>query len=188
MSFELILGGARSGKSAYAEQRIAQLLTQQDSAFVRKCYVATSLAFDDEMTQRIAHHQKQRGNDWAEYESPLMLAKQLSEFTSQDIVLVDCLTLWLNNLIYDKGESCDDQWLQHCIAELISQLEQSPAHIVLVSNEVGMGIVPLGKVTRLFVDNAGRMNQNIAAQASRVVFVAAGLPMTLKQDEAEYGH
>ncbi len=188
MSFELILGGARSGKSAYAEQRVAQLLTEQGSAFSRKCYVATSLAFDDEMTQRIAHHQKQRGNDWAEYESPRNLPKQLSEFSSQDVVLVDCLTLWLNNLIYHKGESCNDEWLQQRIAELISQLKQSPAHIVLVSNEVGMGIVPLGQVTRLFVDNAGRMNQNIAAQANRVVFVAAGLPMTLKQVEAPHDY
>ncbi|MGR5175420.1 bifunctional adenosylcobinamide kinase/adenosylcobinamide-phosphate guanylyltransferase [Vibrio parahaemolyticus] len=179
MSVELILGGARSGKSYHAEERVTELL-QLDKRTV-KHYVATSEPLDDEMRQRIEHHRQQRGEGWREWECPLSLAELVTRFQPEDIVLIDCLTLWLNNQIYYQGEACSNVTLEREIERLIVALERCPAKVILVSNEVGLGVVPMGRVSRLFVDNAGRMNQRVAAIADKVVFVAAGLPMLLKQ-------
>ncbi|CAH0526120.1 bifunctional adenosylcobinamide kinase/adenosylcobinamide-phosphate guanylyltransferase [Vibrio hippocampi] len=186
MSIELVLGGARSGKSRYAESVVNQALQQQvelgscpDS---KKHYVATAEAFDDEMRQRIQHHQRSRDSLWQQWQTPLELAQQLKQFDAKDIVLIDCLTLWMNNQIFYAGESCNDELLECKVQQLVEALLECKAHVVLVSNEVGLGVVPLGKVSRLFVDNAGRMNQRLASIADKVVFVAAGLPMTLKHD------
>ncbi|SEF91100.1 bifunctional adenosylcobinamide kinase/adenosylcobinamide-phosphate guanylyltransferase [Vibrio hangzhouensis] len=179
MSVELILGGARSGKSHHAELRVAELLNLDKRTV--KHYVATSEPLDDEMRQRIEHHRQQRGAGWTEWECPLSLAELVTRFQPEDIVLIDCLTLWLNNQIFYQGEACSNATLEREIERLIVALERCPAQVILVSNEVGLGVVPMGQVSRLFVDNAGRMNQRVAVIADKVVFVAAGLPMLLKQ-------
>ena len=179
---QLILGGARSGKSSFAEE-VARSLAANT-----KCnqlyYVATAVCCDNEMRQRVERHQKRRGDNWREYEVPLNLASKLAEFNYGDIVLVDCLTLWLNNVIFDFGESASNERIEREVACLTLAIETCKAKIVFVSNEVGLGIVPLGQVSRLFVDNAGRMNQAVAKVCSKVTFIAAGLPLALKPDVA----
>ncbi|MGF1776346.1 bifunctional adenosylcobinamide kinase/adenosylcobinamide-phosphate guanylyltransferase [Vibrio nomapromontoriensis] len=181
MPIELILGGARSGKSRFAENRVKALASQASKPRTRH-YVATSEALDDEMVSRIKHHKLQRGEGWKEWECPCDLVSQLDRFDSADVVLIDCLTLWLNNVIYHQGASCSNQSLEQEIERLVVALQQCSAHVILVSNEVGMGVVPMGAVSRLFVDNAGRMNQALARIAQQVVLVAAGLPLTLKPE------
>lgn len=184
MTVELVLGGARSGKSRFAEQRVLSLceLGGHDQSVITKHYLATSEPLDEEMQRRIAHHQQQRGDGWTEWEVPLELSAELITFSNCDVVLVECLTLWLNNVIYYAQQSGGDveQEIERAIASLVESLERCEAHIVLVSNEVGLGVVPLGEVSRLFVDNAGRMNQRVAAIAQQVTLVAAGLPLVLK--------
>lgn len=174
---QLILGGARSGKSSFAEQQ-AQSLAQKNGFTLH--YIATALSSDDEMTERIEHHQARRGVEWILHESPYQLCEKLPQFTPTDVVLIDCLTLWLNNQIFQLGENANSKTLTQCVDKLVKAIEQSQAHIILVSNEVGMGIVPLGEVSRLFVDHAGWMNQSIATLVDGVTFVAAGLPLKLK--------
>ena len=199
MPIELILGGARSGKSGFAENRVRELASSSvesqsivldalvSEALVSTShtmhYVATSEALDDEMISRIEHHKRQRGEGWTEWECPCDLASLLKRFDEGDVVLIDCLTLWLNNVIYYQGQSCSNHSLEQEIEALAMALQQSSAHIILVSNEVGMGVVPMGEVSRLFVDNAGRMNQALARIAQQVVLVAAGLPLILKSIE-----
>ncbi len=114
------------------------------------------------------------------HECPTELAKLLRAFTSDDAVLVDCLTLWMNNIIYNDGSQLKQSDIQQHVDDLLEAIESTEATLILVSNEVGLGVVPMGEVSRLFVDNAGWMNQAIARVATRVDFVAAGLPMTLK--------
>ncbi|MBU8975518.1 bifunctional adenosylcobinamide kinase/adenosylcobinamide-phosphate guanylyltransferase [Lysobacter sp. MMG2] len=166
----LILGGARSGKSALAER----LASQSGREVV---YVATAQAHDAEMAERIAHHRARRPAHWRSVEAPLALAATLREHAHpQRCVLVDCLTLWMSNLL-----GSDDE--QRFVAErdaLLEALPALPGEIVLVSNEVGLGIVPMGALTRRFVDEAGRLHQSLAARCERVLFVAAGLPLALK--------
>lgn len=178
MSVHLILGGARSGKSSYAERQARQHLACMPAG--RLHYVATAIAFDDEMRERIAHHQNQRGDDWREHEAPTQLIRTLAEMQAGDVVLVDCLTLWLNNVIYNDGQTMNARQISQQVDKLAETLDQTQATILLVSNEVGMGVVPMGEVSRLFVDHAGWMNQAIAAVADSVVLVAAGLPLSLK--------
>ncbi|USD58765.1 bifunctional adenosylcobinamide kinase/adenosylcobinamide-phosphate guanylyltransferase [Vibrio sp. SCSIO 43140] len=181
MSIELVLGGARSGKSRFAEQRIKQRCDMLPN--VTKHYIATSEPLDDEMRARISHHRQQRGDGWIEWEVPVELVDTLSKFDKSDVVLVDCLTLWLNNVIYYLGESVNNDEIEQAVSKLADALSHSDAHIVLVSNEVGLGVVPLGEVSRMFVDNAGRMNQEIAKVSDSVTLVAAGLPLVLKGSE-----
>ncbi|KOO13097.1 adenosylcobinamide kinase [Vibrio xuii] len=175
MSVHLVLGGARSGKSRYAEHCVSELAHQSN-----KHYIATATAFDEEMRARIAHHQQSRGDSWIEHECPTQLATLLTRFGSADVVLVDCLTLWLNNVIYNDGVTLNETEIQQRVTELVEVLNNTSAQVLLVSNEVGLGVVPMGEVSRLFVDNAGWMNQAIAKVADQVTFVAAGLPMILK--------
>lgn len=178
MSIELILGGARSGKSRLAEARCLDLLTT--NAKQELIYIATATAGDSEMAARIAMHQRDRDPRWQVFEAPLELVDVLANLSPNSVVLVDCLTLWLTNWLCEKG-------LEAYLAERVRLLEvlaQSQACIVLVSNEVGHGIVPMGELSRQFVDESGRLHQAIAAIASRVQFVMAGLPLTLKDEQA----
>ncbi|KZC15886.1 adenosylcobinamide kinase/adenosylcobinamide phosphate guanyltransferase [Rhodanobacter sp. FW510-R12] len=166
----LILGGARSGKSALAER----LALASGRAVV---YIATAQARDGEMVERIAHHRARRPLAWACVEEPLALADVLRQRARADrCLLVDCLTLWLSNLLGDADASCFERER----AALLDTLPQLPGEILLVSNEVGMGVVPMGELSRRFVDEAGRLHQALAAVCDRVIFVAAGLPLTLK--------
>lgn len=175
MAIHLVLGGARSGKSSFAEQ---WLLSQQ--AERKRHYVATAQPFDAEMEARIAHHQQRRDASWHEHECPTALARLIEGFAASDIVLIDCLTLWINNVIYNHGETANEAQIRSQVLQLVDALKVSPATFVVVSNEVGLGVVPMGEVSRLFVDHAGWMNQAVAKVANRVTFIAAGLPMKLK--------
>jgi adenosylcobinamide kinase/adenosylcobinamide-phosphate guanylyltransferase len=168
---ELYLGGARSGKSRLAEQRVC-------GSTLQRVYVATATAGDSEMAMRIEHHHEQRkADDWRTVEAPEELSAAIRQHASpQTAILVDCLTLWLSNWLAKED---DDSW-QQVKGQFLHTLQTAPGHIVLVSNEVGQGIVPLGSLTRRFVDESGRLHQDIAALADRVVFVTAGLEQILK--------
>ncbi|MDP6515373.1 MAG: bifunctional adenosylcobinamide kinase/adenosylcobinamide-phosphate guanylyltransferase [Alphaproteobacteria bacterium] len=168
----LILGGARSGKSRYAES----LVESQPGAWI---YVATAEPGDDEMAARIRAHQVRRGNRWTTIEAPLDLAGALRRAASAEgAVLVDCLTLWLSNLIA-AGHDIEAE-----TAGLTAVLSELAGPVVLVSNEVGLGIVPDNPLARRFRDQAGLLHQAIAAVAPSVVWVAAGLPLHLKSQAA----
>ena len=161
----LVLGGARSGKSAYAEKLIVV-------AAGGGTYVATAEARDAEMRTRIAEHRMRRGDKWRTIEAPRDIVGPLRREAGP--ILVDCLTLWVSNLMEadaDLGQECDA--LGTCLAE-------AKGPVVLVSNEVGLGIVPDNALARRFRDAAGKLNQRVAERAEQVVFVAAGLPMRLK--------
>jgi adenosylcobinamide kinase/adenosylcobinamide-phosphate guanylyltransferase len=166
----LILGGARSGKSALAE-RLAM------GSGHEVVYVATAQARDAEMAGRIAHHRSHRPASWQSVEEPLALAAALQAHARPGrCVLVDCLTLWLSNLL---GEE-DAARFQAERDALIDVLPSLTGQVLLVSNEVGLGVVPLGELTRRFVDEAGRLHQALAGHCETVLFVAAGLPLALK--------
>ena len=166
-SLTLILGGARSGKSVHAEA-LTTRLPQPWS------YIATAQAFDDEMRDRIGHHQARRGEGWRTIEAPLDLAGAFSDLADGSPVLVDCLTLWLTN------HMLADHDLDAEIERLSAVLAKPRGPWFVVSNEVGLGIVPDNALARRFRDEAGRLNQRIAALADRVLFLVAGLPMTVK--------
>ena len=167
---ELILGGARSGKSRFAERLAA------DSGLA-VTYIATSQALDGEMTSRIAHHRERRPAHWALVEEPLQLARVLREQAAVNrCLLVDCLTLWLTNLLMLD----DAMRLAEERDALLECLDGLPGRILLVSNETGLGVVPLGELTRRYVDEAGWLHQAVAERAQRGTFMVAGLPMTLK--------
>ena len=182
MTRTLILGGARSGKSGLAE-RLARASGKE------VVYVATSYAGDAEMTARIAHHRARRPAEWKTVEEATALAATLRAVCAPGrIVLVDCLTLWLTNLMFSTHEDYPDVgpidfpplFTDERAALLAWLAEDAPGDVIFVSNEVGMGIVPYGAVSRAFVDEAGRLNQDVAARCERVLFVAAGLPLALK--------
>jgi adenosylcobinamide kinase / adenosylcobinamide-phosphate guanylyltransferase len=164
----LVLGGARSGKSRYGE-------TLVEEAGVRGLYLATAEPRDDEMAERIRHHRARRGERWATIEEPLALADRLVIEAKPDRpILVDCLTLWLANLM-EVGRALDAE-----TTALVESLSRLRGPVVFIANEVGLGIVPENALARAFRDEAGRLNQRIAAAADRVVFIAAGLPLILK--------
>ena len=163
----LVLGGARSGKSSYAER----LITALPPPWV---YYATAEAFDNEMRERIAHHRARRGQGWQTAEEPRDIAPLIQSSTSP--MLVDCLTLWLTNLMLAQRN------IEAETAKLLAAARAAHAPIVFVSNEVGLGIVPENALAREFRDSAGRLNQALAAIANRVVFMIAGLPMVLKDE------
>ena len=183
---ELILGGARSGKSLLAEKRA------QESAEIRGLnviYLATAQALDSEMARRVAHHRARPPTEWGCVEETLHLPQRLRELAAPDTcLLVDCLTLWLSNLLFagqaasqaEAGEAIDCPLFREQTTALIDTLPQLPGHVILVSNEVGWGIVPMHPVSRLFADEQGRLNQRVAAVCDQVTLVAAGLPVTLK--------
>jgi adenosylcobinamide kinase/adenosylcobinamide-phosphate guanylyltransferase len=163
----LVLGGARSGKSRYAESLM--------NGYSEVVYIATAEALDDEMTARIARHRAGRPSSWRTVEAPLELAAALDRHGRQaHAVLVDCLTLWLSNLLLAERD------VQGATRSLLESLSQASGPVILVANEVGLGIVPENKLARLFRDEAGWLNQRVATVADRVVFMAAGLPLILK--------
>jgi adenosylcobinamide kinase/adenosylcobinamide-phosphate guanylyltransferase len=166
-SLTFLLGGARSGKSAHAEK----LATALPAPWT---YIATAQAYDDEMTERIALHRSRRGDGWRTVDAPLDLAGALRELPSEQPVLVDCLTLWLSNHMLAEHD------LDAPSDELETVLAAPRGPWFVVSNEVGMGIVPDNALGRRFRDAQGRLNQRIAARADRVLFMVAGLPMQVK--------
>ena len=165
---ELILGGARSGKSTLAEQRA--LATGHTLV-----YIATAAADDEEMSRRIGHHQQRRGAQWELIEEPLELAQVLRGHHGPGrCIVVDCLTLWLSNCLH---RSC---W-ETQQSQLLEALPELTGHIIFVSNETGLGVVPMGELSRRFVDEAGFLHQRLAALCQRVTLTVAGLPLVLKE-------
>ncbi|MDX5410075.1 MAG: bifunctional adenosylcobinamide kinase/adenosylcobinamide-phosphate guanylyltransferase [Thauera sp.] len=181
MTCELILGGARSGKSREAERSAA-------ASGLAVTVIATAEALDAEMAARIRRHRADRPAGWRTVEAPVALADALrAEAAPERCVVVDCLTLWLSNLLIDAdrlppGASADELPLFRRERDaLLATLPKLPGRVILVANEVGLGLVPETPLGRLFRDEAGRLNQAVAARCPRVVFVAAGLPLVLKQ-------
>lgn len=182
---ELILGGARSGKSRLAESRAAAF----ESLGLQVVYVATAEAQDEEMADRLRHHRAHRPAHWVTVEEPLHLAQALKEYAAPGrCVLVDCLTLWLSALLF-KGEggaqlaaglplTCTTFWTER--QALLDVLPQLPGEILLVSNEIGSGVVPENRLARRFADEQGRLNQDVAAVCERVTLSIAGLPLALR--------
>ena len=167
---ELILGGSRSGKSTLAEQRAAE-------SGLAVTYIATATAGDGEMAARIAQHQARRPTHWSIVEEPLRLADALRQHAAPErCLLVDCLTLWLTNLLCAN----DEESFKRERAAFLGMLPTLPGRIILVSNEVGMGIVPMGELSRRFSDEAGWLNQEAARICERVTLMVAGLPYPLK--------
>jgi len=180
---ELILGGARSGKSTLAEKRAAE-------SGLKVTYIATAHAGDAEMAARIAHHRARRPAHWKTVECALTLAETLQqEADHQRCLLIDCLTLWLSNLLFagraaaqaEAGERIDCALLAAETEALLATLPTLPGCVILVSNEIGWGVVPANPLARLFADEQGRLNQRLATVCEEVTLVAAGLPLTLKK-------
>ena len=164
----LVLGGARSGKSAFAERLVTE-------TGLSRHYIATGRAFDDEMRARIAKPRDDRGNGWETHEEPLALAARIADVAREDrAVLVDCLTLWVTNLMLEERDMAAE------FAGLAEAIEAAPGRLVFVSNEVGLGIVPDNRMAREFRDHAGRLHQKVAALVPEVYFIAAGLPLKMK--------
>jgi len=170
----LILGGARSGKSTYAER-----LAKESGLPVT--YIATAQVYDAEFSKRVQHHKDRRPANWALVEEPHYLAQALSRLaTPNQCLIVDCLTLWLAQWLCSDCNPPQESNLEQQRDALLVTLPTLLGTVILVSNEVGMGIVPLGEINRQFQDAQGRLNQAVAALANQVTFVAAGLPLKLK--------
>ncbi|TYL46863.1 bifunctional adenosylcobinamide kinase/adenosylcobinamide-phosphate guanylyltransferase [Marinomonas sp. IMCC 4694] len=166
----LVLGGVRSGKSAYAEEEIA-------ACEKPVCYVATTQVWDEDMAERVRLHQTRRPSDWRLIEEPLALAEVLDSLNSpEQAVIIECFTLWLTNLLCLDDEARLAQEKQ----DLLRAVSEFKGDLVLVSSEVGLGIMPMNALARRFGDEAGAMNQALATLTDRVTLVAAGLPMPLK--------
>ncbi|SPJ34697.1 bifunctional adenosylcobinamide kinase/adenosylcobinamide-phosphate guanylyltransferase [Kushneria phyllosphaerae] len=167
---ELILGGARSGKSVHGET-----LAVQSACEVT--YIATAQVYDDsEMRARIESHRERRPSHWALVEAPLSLGEAIERHARADrLLLIDCLTLWLTNLLLEGGQ----RFVQER-ARLLEALDHAPGRVVMVSNEVGQGVVPMNALSRRFVDEAGQLHQVLASRCQRVWWVVAGLPQCLK--------
>lgn len=163
----LVIGGARSGKSSLAEGLVTR-------AGLKRHYIATAEAWDDEMRDRIARHQADRGADWHTWNAPRDVASVLSAIPAGQVALLDCATLWLTNHLLSDAD------IAQLSRNLIAALRACASPVVVVSNETGWGIVPENALARAFRDHQGRLNQDIAAQADLVVAVMAGLPMVLK--------
>jgi adenosylcobinamide kinase/adenosylcobinamide-phosphate guanylyltransferase len=171
---ELILGGARSGKSGYAE-RCAAVFSGQ------VLYIATAEGRDGEMVERIQQHQSRRPDHWQTIEEPVALAALLEKHDGEGrLFLVDCLTLWLSNILFSASEQENEQRFRQQRQALLAILPTLKADILLVSNEVGQGVVPMNAMSRRFVDEAGWLHQAVAELSERVTFVTAGLPQRLK--------
>ncbi|HCP81823.1 MAG TPA: bifunctional adenosylcobinamide kinase/adenosylcobinamide-phosphate guanylyltransferase [Octadecabacter sp.] len=168
--FTFVLGGAASGKSSFAESICFQSTKE-------RVYIATAQAFDDEMRAKVSAHQTQRGSDWLTIEAPLDIEDAILGRTEGEIVLLDCATLWLTNVLLSKQDA------SAAADVLLAAVAACPAQIIVVSNEVGHGIVPDNALARQFRNAQGRLNQSLAAQADLVVNVIAGLPQILKGDK-----
>ena len=190
VAHEFILGGQKSGKSRRAEQRAIDWMAEAPAAR-RAVLIATAQAFDDEMRERIARHQADRARRvpaMRTVEEPVELARAIvSESAPETLVVVDCLTLWLTNLLMplrSEGAKPATRTPAAHVAMLLIALREARGPVVLVGNEIGLGVIPLGRETRAFVDTLGRMNQEVAAACHRVTLTAAGLPLTLKAPAA----
>ncbi len=162
-----VLGGAASGKSSFAEQLVV-------SSGKKRVYLATSQVFDDEMKNKVQKHVARRGAGWETIEAPLDLSDALARLGADQICLIDCATMWLSNNLLAEND------LEQAQAELLEAVQNCPAQVLIVSNEVGHGIVPDNALARKFRDAQGRLNISLAAQADLVVQVTAGLPLVLK--------
>ena len=171
MALTLVLGGARSGKSGFAQ---AQAEMQAEAHGGRLVMIVTGQAFDDEMRARIAQHRRERGEAWQTVEAPLDLPQALAHLHENDVMVVDCLTLWLSNLMLAARA------IEPETTALLAALGGMKNPVWLVSNEVGLGIVPENALARRFRDEAGRLHRLAAAQADHVVLMVAGLPLTVK--------
>lgn len=168
----LLLGGTRSGKSRYGEKLAS-------GTGLRPIYIATAEAHDDEMRDRIGRHQQDRADqNWRTVEEPLELAEAISANATKDaVILVDCITLWLSNIMAaEKTVTAEAD-------KLLTSVDQAPCPVILVSNEVGMGIVPMNALARKFRDEAGWLNQKLAAVFPNCYFMVSGLPLPLKQED-----
>jgi len=169
---EFIIGGCRSGKSRYALESASRFSVK------KRTFVATCVPLDDEMRERVARHQQERGAAWSTIEAPLELPEAILEKgASSDVILVDCLTLWISNLLMES-EALDTVF-DH-VGRLLKSLEQASCSIIIVSNEVGTGIVPENRLARLYRDAVGWTNQRIATHADRVFWMVAGIPVQIK--------
>jgi adenosylcobinamide kinase/adenosylcobinamide-phosphate guanylyltransferase len=167
-----VIGGCRSGKSTYAMQTAERVPAEQ------KIFIATCVPQDDEMKRRVARHQKERSQNWVTVEAPLNLPEAIRQNSrSGDVILVDCLTLWVSNLLMETG---DESKIEETISQFINAIEKAAGPIVLVSNEVGTGIVPENALARQYRDIIGRVNQDVAKTAGRVIWMVAGIPVTVK--------
>jgi len=170
----LVTGGCRSGKSQFAQD-------YANRHFQKKLYLATCEALDEEMTKRIEDHKKKRGLDWQTVEEPAEIVKAIKEHANHvEVVLLDCITLWLSNLL--MRQKSDHEVLNE-VTKLIGTVTQGQTSFIFVSNEVGMGIVPVDPLGRRFRDLSGMTNQKIAEAADRVVFMVSGIPAFLKGKE-----
>lgn len=174
MAVIFVTGGARSGKTSTA------LHLAREQIGLKKYYIATAIAFDQEMSQRIENHKKERQQDFITIEEPYDLANALQaiKLPQQAVIIIDCLTLWVNNLLLKKQASSWQQFPQ--MIEFLKVLEETSALVIVVSNEVGMGIVPENQLARLFRDLSGSLNQQVANIAHKVILMVSGLPIALK--------
>ena len=174
-----ISGGCRSGKSDYA-QKLAESMPG------RRVYLATCPLIDEEMEQRIALHQQQRINlEWETIEAPLDLAAAVEQAHDFDVLLIDCLTLWINNLLYEaekRGDLLTEQMVSEQCTELVNVCRKREQTVIFVSNELGMGLVPADSVSMRYRDCLGRCNQTIAKLADEAIFMVSGIPLILKQE------
>lgn len=177
----LIIGGARSGKSTFA-------LKEASRVSGKKAYIATAEALDEEMHQRIEDHKRQRGDDWVTYEEPIKIAEVIKEIKDKyGVIVIDCLTLWLSNLL-TRTQTTEEEikkFLEvlHCFKNSpVCALSSGFCTLFVVSNEVGMGIVPDNEMTRRFRDIAGLLNQKIAVVSDKVYLLVAGIPVKIKDD------
>ncbi len=170
---ELILGGARSGKSRMAE-------VKANASDLDVTYIATATIYDDEMQQRVNRHKDDRPNHWSLIEEPIYLADTIAAITSPQCILVDCLTLWVTNLLMKE----DDIFFAEQKTALLTAIRNSQCNLILVSNETGMGVIPMGAITRRFVDESGWLHQEIATIVEQVTLSIAGLPHVLKSHTA----
>ena len=169
-----ITGGCRSGKSRYA-------LDYANRHFSKKLYLATCQVLDEEMAQRVEEHRKMRGPEWQTIEEPLEIVEKLEDCWDQaDVILLDCMTLWLSNLLrkWDK-----DSKIMAEVERLVDHIKYSAIPLIIVSNEVGMGIVPRDALSRRFRDLSGTMNQRIAETANTMILMISGIPIFLKGEE-----
>lgn len=180
---ELLIGGQRSGKSARAETLTAAWLARSSSH--QALMLATATAWDEEMQHRIARHQSDRAERvprMRTLEEPLHLAEQLRIHSRPDtLIVIDCMSLWLTNWMMPVGQdNFELELLEEAISQLLTAIADAPGPLILVSNEIGLGVIPMGREVRAFVDALGRLNQLLAGVCQRVTLMAAGLPLTLK--------
>lgn len=182
---ELILGGARSGKSRLAEKRA----TVYEALGLEVVYIATAEAWDEEMAERLSHHRNRRPAHWVTLEEPVRLADVLQRHAAQDrCLIVDCITLWLSALVFkglavgqmESGQPIDCELFARERQALLDVLSGLPGEIILVSNEIGSGVVPENRLARRFADEQGRLNQDLAARCERVTLSVAGIPLSLR--------